>query len=168
MTIRSFEGTRPHIAVSALVDETALVIGDVEIGADASVWPMCVVRGDIHRIRIGARTNLQDGTVIHVTHDSRFCPGGQPTLIGDDMPSFALAQSLATVKSLVMGGFGVGSLLHFMLDADDREVLVRAKVPHDPDCGVYLVASDSWTSEVEDDIRREMVAALRGAFPDVE
>lgn len=85
MTIRSFEGIRPHIAVSALVDETALLIGDVEIGADASVWPMCVVRGDIHRIRIGARTNLQDATVIHVTHDSRFCPGGQPTLIGNDV-----------------------------------------------------------------------------------
>lgn len=85
MTIRSFEGTKPHIAISAFVDETALVIGDVEIGADSSVWPMCVVRGDIHRIRIGARTNLQDGTVIHVTHDSRFCPGGQPTHIGNDV-----------------------------------------------------------------------------------
>lgn len=85
MTIRSFEGHRPYIARSALVDDTALVVGDVEIGEDSSIWPLCVVRGDIHRIRIGKRTNIQDGTVIHVTHDSRFCPGGKPTLLGDDI-----------------------------------------------------------------------------------
>jgi len=85
MTIRSFEAHQPRIAASAFIDETAVVIGDVEIGEDTSIWPMCVVRGDIQHIRIGARTNIQDGTVIHVTHDSRFCPGGQPTLIGDEV-----------------------------------------------------------------------------------
>jgi carbonic anhydrase/acetyltransferase-like protein (isoleucine patch superfamily) len=85
MTIRNFEAHQPHIAASAFIDETAVVIGDVEIGEDTSIWPMCVVRGDIQHIRIGARTNIQDGTVIHVTHDSRFCPGGQPTLIGDEV-----------------------------------------------------------------------------------
>lgn len=107
MTIRSFEGTGPHIAVSALVDETALVIGDVEIGADASVWPMCVVRGDIHRIRIGARTNLQDATVIHVTHDSRFCPGGQPTLIGNDVTvGHRAILHACTIEDLSLIGMG--------------------------------------------------------------
>lgn len=85
MTIRNFEGHQPCIALSVLVDDTALVVGDVEIGEDSSIWPMCVLRGDIRRIRIGRRTNIQDGTVIHVTHDSRFCPGGKPTLLGDDI-----------------------------------------------------------------------------------
>lgn len=85
MTIRTFEATQPHISATAYVDPTALIIGDVEIAANSSIWPLCVVRGDVQRIRIGARTNIQDGTIVHVTHDSRFCPGGQPTLIGDDV-----------------------------------------------------------------------------------
>ena len=76
MPIRPFEQHVPRIHPTAYVDETALIIGDVEIGEDSSVWPMSVVRGDIQSIRIGARTSIQDGTIVHVTHDSRFCPGG--------------------------------------------------------------------------------------------
>jgi carbonic anhydrase/acetyltransferase-like protein (isoleucine patch superfamily) len=85
MTIRRFEGHLPRLADGAWVDETAVVIGRVSLGADASVWPNSVVRGDIQRIEIGARTSIQDGTVIHVTHDSRFNPGGMPTHIADDV-----------------------------------------------------------------------------------
>ncbi len=79
--IRPFEGKLPAIAPDAWVDETAVVIGDVTIGAGASVWPFCVVRGDIHRIAIGDATNIQDGSVLHVSHDSRFRPGGAPLII---------------------------------------------------------------------------------------
>jgi carbonic anhydrase/acetyltransferase-like protein (isoleucine patch superfamily) len=71
MAIRSFQGNTPCIAASAYIDELALIIGAVEIGEHSSVWPMCVVRGDVQRIRIGARTSIQDGSVVHVTHDSR-------------------------------------------------------------------------------------------------
>ena len=85
MTIRSFEDKHPQVAPGAWVDATALVIGDVSIGADTSVWPMTVIRGDIHRIRIGAGTNIQDGSVLHVTHDSEFAPGGHGLIIGDDV-----------------------------------------------------------------------------------
>jgi len=85
MAIRSFEQHTPRIHPTAYVDAMALVIGDVEIGEDSSIWPMSVVRGDIQSIRIGVRTSIQDGTIIHVTHDSRFCPGGQPTRIGNDV-----------------------------------------------------------------------------------
>jgi len=85
MSVRSFEQYTPLIHPDAYIDESAVVIGNVEIGEDSSVWPLCVIRGDIQRVRIGARTSIQDGTVIHVTHDSRFCPGGQPTLIGNDV-----------------------------------------------------------------------------------
>lgn len=85
MTLREFDGRRPELRRDAWVDDSAVVIGDVVLGTDASVWPHCVIRGDIQRIRIGARTNIQDGTVIHVTHDSRFCPGGSGTTIGDDV-----------------------------------------------------------------------------------
>ena len=79
--VRSYQGLEPRIALDAYIDETAVVIGDVEIGQQASIWPMAVVRGDIHRIRIGAGTNVQDGSVLHVSHDSRFLPGGAPTIL---------------------------------------------------------------------------------------
>lgn len=83
--IRDFESKKPVIAETAYVDEAALVIGDVEIGADTSIWPMTVVRGDIHTIRIGERSNIQDGSILHVTHDSEHQPGGSPLQIGDDV-----------------------------------------------------------------------------------
>lgn len=73
------------VPVSAYVDEQALVLGDVEIGADSSVWPMTVVRGDVNRIRIGERTNIQDGSVLHVTHDGEFDPGGSPLIVGSEV-----------------------------------------------------------------------------------
>jgi len=85
MTIRTFEDFTPRIARSAFVDEHALVIGDVIIDDDASIWPMTVVRGDISPIRIGARTNIQDGSVLHVTHDSEFAPGGFSCSVGADV-----------------------------------------------------------------------------------
>ncbi|MCG8427374.1 MAG: gamma carbonic anhydrase family protein [Chromatiales bacterium] len=83
--IRTFDGNTPKIAADAWVDESAVVIGDVEIGAGSSIWPLTVVRGDIHQIRIGERTNIQDASVLHVTHASDFNPGGFPLLIGDDV-----------------------------------------------------------------------------------
>lgn len=85
MTVRSFEGHTPNLAPSVYVDEHALVLGHVEIGEDGSVWPMAVLRGDVHSIRIGARTNIQDGSIVHVTHDSGHNPGGLPTVIGEDV-----------------------------------------------------------------------------------
>ncbi len=83
--IRPFDGRRPVIAPDAWIDETAVVIGDVTLGAGASLWPGVIVRGDINYIRIGERTNIQDGSVLHVTHDSRFAPGGFPLVIGPDV-----------------------------------------------------------------------------------
>lgn len=70
---------------SAYIDPSACVIGDITIGADASVWPMAVVRGDVNKISIGARTNIQDGAILHVTCDSELIPGGKPLTIGDDV-----------------------------------------------------------------------------------
>lgn len=82
MPIRRFESLTPRIATSAYIDPTAVVIGDVEIGADVSLWPNVVVRGDIHSIKIGDNTNIQDGSVLHVSHDSEFAPGGFPLAVG--------------------------------------------------------------------------------------
>ncbi len=83
MTIRPFEHLTPSIAPSAYVDIAAVVIGDVVVGAESSLWPMVVARGDVNRIRIGARSNIQDGSVLHVTHVHGASPEGHPLLIGD-------------------------------------------------------------------------------------
>jgi len=83
--IRSFENFTPQIAGTAFIDESAVVTGNVQIGEDSSVWPCCSIRGDIHSITIGARSNIQDGSVLHVTHDSAYAPGGFKLSIGDDV-----------------------------------------------------------------------------------
>ena len=85
MTIRTFQTHIPKIHKTAYVDPTALVIGQVAMGADSSIWPMSVVRGDINIITIGERTNIQDGSILHVSHDSEYSPGGASMMIGDDV-----------------------------------------------------------------------------------
>ncbi|MEE9304574.1 MAG: gamma carbonic anhydrase family protein [Thiotrichaceae bacterium] len=89
MSIRSFEEHTPSIHPTAYVDESAVVIGNVSIGENSSVWPLTVIRGDIQCITIGKRTNIQDGSVLHVTHASAFsapsAPEGYPLSIGDDV-----------------------------------------------------------------------------------
>lgn len=85
MSIRKFANIGPRIAASAYVDETALVIGDVTLAEDVSLWPQVVVRGDVNDIAIAARTNIQDGSVLHVSHDSEFAPGGFALRIGADI-----------------------------------------------------------------------------------
>lgn len=77
--IRPYQGKWPQIAESAYVDPSSVIIGDVVLGEDASVWPMCVVRGDVHYIRIGARTNIQDGSILHVMKNE------YPLVLGDDV-----------------------------------------------------------------------------------
>ncbi len=86
-TILPFEGKVPQIHESAFVAPGARIIGDVIIGPEASVWYNCVLRGDIHRIEVGARSNVQDGTVIHVEGprpDASVPTDGMPTIIGED------------------------------------------------------------------------------------
>lgn len=81
--IRKFEQHFPKIDDSAWVDESAVVIGDVVIGKNSSVWPGVVIRGDIHSIRIGDNSNIQDGSILHISHDSEFLPGGASLNIGN-------------------------------------------------------------------------------------
>lgn len=83
--IRAYRGQRPRLGARIWIDPSAQIIGDVEIGDDASVWPLATVRGDVHRIGIGARTNVQDNSVLHVTHDGPYSPGGHALIIGDDV-----------------------------------------------------------------------------------
>ena len=83
--IRSFRGVTPRIGENSYIDESAVVIGDVEMGDNCSVWPLTVIRADINKIRIGNETNIQDGSVLHVTHKGPFSPDGAELHIGDQV-----------------------------------------------------------------------------------
>lgn len=107
MSIRPFQQHTPALGERAFVDRSAVVIGDVEIGADSSIWPLTVIRGDMHRIRIGARTSVQDGCVLHITHAGPFNPDGFPLLIGDDVTiAHKVMLHGCTVGSRVLIGMG--------------------------------------------------------------
>lgn len=85
MPITPFDNHTPQLGQRVFVDPQSTVIGEVILGDDSSVWPMAVIRGDMHRIRIGARTSVQDGAVLHITHASQYNPDGYPLTIGDDV-----------------------------------------------------------------------------------
>jgi carbonic anhydrase/acetyltransferase-like protein (isoleucine patch superfamily) len=82
MTIQVYNGVEPKLAERVYIAESALVIGDVSLGTDVSIWPMTVARGDVHRIEIGDETNIQDGCVLHVTQRSGYNPEGFPLIVG--------------------------------------------------------------------------------------
>jgi carbonic anhydrase/acetyltransferase-like protein (isoleucine patch superfamily) len=110
MPLRPFAGIEPSVDPSAWVDDSALVIGDVVLEADVSIWPMAVVRGDINSIRIGARSNIQDGCVLHVTHASPYTDGGSPLVIGTDL---TLGHN-AVLHACTVGNFclvGIGAIV---------------------------------------------------------
>lgn len=129
---------------------------------------------DPHVRRLGAYSMGYYGrrdhfpTLSTMTHERELAPAfplielqalpGQPTLIQEHTASFARVGSLATVKSLVMAGFGVGALLDFMLSPAEREILVRAPLVHDPDCGLFLVTGEHFRHDHE----QELVTCLGG------
>lgn len=105
--IRPWKGITPTLGERVYVDPASLVLGDVTLGDDSSVWPMAVVRGDMHRIRIGARVSVQDGSVLHITHASDFNPGGFPLTIGDDVTiGHKAILHGATLGSRILVGMG--------------------------------------------------------------
>ena len=102
--IRPFRGVHPQIHSTAFVDQSAQVIGDVHVGEEGSIWCNCTVRGDIHYIRIGARSNVQDNSVIHVRN------GSHPTILGDEV---TIGHSVTLHGCYVERGclIGIGSIL---------------------------------------------------------
>lgn len=99
--IRPYKGKWPQIAASAYIDPSSVIIGDVVIGEDSSVWPMCVVRGDVHYIRIGNRTNIQDGCILHVMKNE------YPLVLGDGVTvGHSVTLHGCTIESNVLIGMG--------------------------------------------------------------
>ncbi|GAB54017.1 MULTISPECIES: gamma carbonic anhydrase family protein [Enterobacteriaceae] len=83
--LRPYKDTFPELGQRVMVDASSVVVGDVRIADDVGIWPLVAMRGDVHFIEIGARTNIQDGSVLHVTHKSSYNPEGNPLVIGEDV-----------------------------------------------------------------------------------
>jgi carbonic anhydrase/acetyltransferase-like protein (isoleucine patch superfamily) len=114
--IRSYRGHTPRIAPSAYIDPQAVIIGDVVIGEDSSVWPCAVVRGDVHYIRIGARTNIQDGSVLHVMRDTNALVLGDDVTVGHSVTLHGCtieSRCLIGMGSILLNGavIGTGSII---------------------------------------------------------
>ncbi len=107
MATRAFKGLTPTLGHHVYVDDQAMLIGDVTIGDDCSFWPFVVARGDVQKITIGARTNIQDGSVLHVTADNHFNPGGFELSVGNDVTvGHRAVLHACTVKSYCLIGMG--------------------------------------------------------------
>ncbi|MGJ0492032.1 gamma carbonic anhydrase family protein [Methylobacter sp.] len=110
MAIRKFNDKQPSIGKSVYIDDSAVVIGDVTIGDDVSIWPTTVVRGDVESITIGEGTNVQDGAILHVSHAGKFSPQGHPLTIGKGVT----IGHRAVVHACTVGNYcliGVGAII---------------------------------------------------------
>jgi carbonic anhydrase/acetyltransferase-like protein (isoleucine patch superfamily) len=106
-SLRTYKNHHPQLGKQVFVDDAAVVIGDVVIGDDSSVWPCTVIRGDMHRIRIGARTSIQDGSVLHITHASDYNTEGFPLTVGDDVTvGHSVCLHGCTIGNRVLVGIG--------------------------------------------------------------
>ena len=110
MTIRKFKNFSPIIHENAYIDESCTIIGNVSIGDESSVWPQTVIRGDVQKVSIGERTNIHDGSILHVTSDNTFTPGGYPLIIGDDVTiGHGVILHACIIESMSL--IGIGSIV---------------------------------------------------------
>ncbi|MDP5293560.1 gamma carbonic anhydrase family protein [Oceanimonas sp. CHS3-5] len=106
-SLNAYKNIYPTLDARVFVEDSAVLYGDIHLGEDSSIWPLVAARGDVNHIRIGARTNIQDGTVLHVTRKSASRPDGLPLLIGDDVTIGHKAMLHAcTIGNRVLVGMG--------------------------------------------------------------
>ena len=117
--MRSFLDHHPQLSEGAYVDPAATVIGQVRLGADVSVWPQAVLRGDVNTIEVGDRSNIQDGVIAHVTHDGPYTPGGHALVIGQDVTvGHGAILHGCTIKDRVLIGMGAIVLDGAVIESD--------------------------------------------------
>ena len=120
MGLRTYRGVSPSLGKRVYVDVDSVVLGDVTLGDDVSIWPKAVLRGDMNSISVGARSNIQDGAVLHITHDGPFTPEGFPVVIGEEVTvGHSAVIHACTIHDRVLIGMGA-----IMLDG----VVVHANV----------------------------------------
>lgn len=128
-SIRTYQGHTPTLGRDVYIDPAAVVIGDVILGDDCSVWPCAVIRGDMHSIRVGARTSVQDNAVLHITHASDYNPEGFPLTIGAEVTiGHGACLHGCTVGNRVL--IGIGATVLDGTEIEDEVVLAAgALVP---------------------------------------
>ena len=127
--LRPYKDLFPKKGDRVMIDASSVVIGDVRISADVSIWPLVAIRGDVNFVSIGARTNIQDGSVLHVTHKSSYNPEGNPLIIGEDVTvGHKVMLHGCTIGNRVLVGMG-SILLDGVIVEDDVMIGAGSLVP---------------------------------------
>ncbi len=127
MNVSTYKGKHPVLGDRVFIHPNATVIGDVIVGDDVSFWPFSVARGDVNRISIGDRSNVQDGAVLHVTHDGPFTPGGSELIIGCDV---TIAHRV-TLHACTLGDrilIGIGAIVLDEVSIEDDVMLAAGSL----------------------------------------
>lgn len=127
--LRPFQKTYPEIGQRVMLDCSSVVIGDVRLADDVSIWPLVAIRGDVNYVAIGARSNIQDGSVLHVTHKSSYNPEGNPLIVGEDVTvGHKVMLHGCTIGNRVLVGMG-SILLDGVVIEDDVMIGAGSLVP---------------------------------------
>lgn len=127
--LRSYKDLFPKTGERVMIDSSSVVIGDVRLGDDVSIWPLVAIRGDVNYVSIGARSNIQDGSVLHVTHKSSYSPEGNPLVIGENVTvGHKVMLHGCTIGNRVLVGMG-SILLDGVIVEDDVMIGAGSLVP---------------------------------------
>ncbi|MCU6672052.1 gamma carbonic anhydrase family protein [Leclercia adecarboxylata] len=129
VALRPYKDLFPKKGDRVLIDSSSVVIGDVRMGDDVSIWPLVAIRGDVNYVSIGARTNIQDGSVLHVTHKSFYNPEGNPLIVGEEVTvGHKVMLHGCTIGNRVLVGMGA-ILLDGVVVEDDVMIGAGSLVP---------------------------------------
>lgn len=127
--LRPYKDLFPKVGQRVMIDTTSVVIGDVRMADDVGIWPLVAIRGDVNYVEIGARSNIQDGSVLHVTHKSAYKPEGNPLVIGEDVTvGHKVMLHSCTIGNRVLVGMG-SILLDGVVVEDDVMIGAGSLVP---------------------------------------
>ncbi|MFJ2976999.1 gamma carbonic anhydrase family protein [Kluyvera sp. NPDC087067] len=127
--LRRYKDLFPVIGDRVMIDASSVIVGDVRLADDVSIWPLVAARGDVNYIQIGARSNIQDGSVLHVTHKSAKNPQGNPLIVGEDVTvGHKVMLHGCTIGNRVLVGMG-SILLDGVIVEDDVMIGAGSLVP---------------------------------------
>ena len=127
--LRPYKDLFPQKGDRVMIDASSVLIGDVRMADDVSIWPLVAIRGDVNYVSIGARTNIQDGSVLHVTHKSSYNPDGNPLIIGEEVTvGHKVMLHGCTIGNRVLVGMG-SILLDGVIVEDDVMIGAGSLVP---------------------------------------
>ena len=127
--LRRYKDLFPVIGDRVMIDDSSVIVGDVRLADDVSIWPLVAARGDVNYIQIGARSNIQDGSVLHVTHKSAKNPEGNPLIVGEDVTvGHKVMLHGCTIGNHVLVGMG-SILLDGVVVEDDVMIGAGSLVP---------------------------------------